>query len=176
MRRDYDVAQGLSARLAQTGSQAESGEALRIRVAAQTANIGTIADAAAAGLQELLRIAARWLGANPEEVVVEPNKNFADDPLPFTELQEMLTFKQRGGVISHRTMNEVMVNRDITTRTLEEEIEEIEEEEALIPEAIADMAAMASMGAAGAPFEDPNDNPGNNGNDGGENDDDDDET
>lgn len=152
---DYEEAKALSARLSQGGSQVESGEALRIRVAAQTANLASIARSAAAGLQEILRIGARWLNLNPDEVVVEPNLDFSDDPLPFQELNEMLTYKQRGGVISHRTMHEVMVKRDIMERSLEEEIEQIEEEETLIPESISDIAAMASMGAAGAPFEDP---------------------
>lgn len=153
VKRDYETANALSARLSNQGSQVESGEALRIRVAAQTSNIASIARSAAVGMQEILRVAARWLDLNPDEVTVEPNLNFADDPIEFTELNEMMTFKQRGGVISHKTMNEVMVSRDITTRTLEEEVAQVEEEENIIPDSIADLSAMSSMGAAGAPFE-----------------------
>lgn len=160
LQRDYDEAKALSARLSQSGSQVESGEALRIRVAAQTANLASIARAAAGGLQEILRMAARWLEIDPYEVVITPNLDFADDPTPFSELNEMLTFKQRGGVISHRTMNEVMVKRDLTERSLEEELAQIEEEEGIIPQSIVDRAAMASMQQGGGPFEDddePND-------------------
>lgn len=153
LKRDYEAASALSARLSQQGSQVESGEALRIRVAAQTANLASIAKAAAGGMQEALRMAARWLGANPEDVVIEPNLNFADDPVPFEELNQMLTFKQRGGVISHRTMSDVMVRRDITTRTLEEELAMIEEEEAIIPESIADLSALTIMNDNGSAFQ-----------------------
>lgn len=171
VKRDYEAANALSARLSQQGSQVESGDALRIRVAAQTANLASIARSAASGLEELLRIAAVWIGANPDEVKIEANLNFADDPQPFEELNGMLTFKQRGGVISHRTMNDIMVKRDMTTRSLEEELEAIQEEQGLIPAEIADAFAMASMGDAGAPFE----NDGEDDDEPGGGDDDDDE-
>lgn len=156
VRSDYETANALSARLANQGSQVESGEALRIRVAAQTANLASIAKAAAGGLQEILRIGARWLQLDENEVTVDPNLNFADDLIEFSELNEMMTFKSRGGVISHKTMNEYMVRRDVTTRTLDEEIAEIEAEESTIPENIADLAAMPMLANPGNPFQDPN--------------------
>ncbi len=149
---DYAIANALSARLVQRGSQVESGDALRIRVAAQTASLTSIARASAAGLQEVLRISAKWLGLDPDEVVVNPNIDFADDPLEAQELLDLLTFKQRGGVLSHRTINEIMNRRDLTQRTIEQELEEIQEEETLIPEDLRDMAAMAAMGTGNDPF------------------------
>lgn len=158
---DYQIANALSARLVQRGAAVESGDALRIRVAAQTASLTSIAKASAAGMQEALRMAARWLGVDDDGVLIEPNLDFADDPMEASELNEMLTFKQRGGVISYRTMNEIMLKRDVTSRTLEEEIEEIELEEGVIPADILDKAAMSSMapanGGFGQPFEQPGD-------------------
>lgn len=154
---DYDEAKALSSRLTQGSSQVESGEALRIRVAAQTSNLTTIATAGAGGLQEILRIAARWLNLNPEEVIVHPNLDFADDPLEFKEVNDMLTFKQRGGVMSHQTINDIMRERELTKRTLEEEIEAIQAEEGMIPQDIADIFAMGAMNAAGGPLDDEED-------------------
>ncbi len=149
---DYEIANALSARLVQRGSAVESGDALRIRVAAQTASLTSVARASAAALQEILRMSATWLGADPEEVFVTPNLDFADDPLEASELLDLLTFKQRGGILSHRTMNDIMKRRDLVTRTIEEEIEEIETEDTLIPEDIRDMAALSLMNPQSGPF------------------------
>lgn len=157
--RDYEIANSLSARLVQRGSSVESGDALRIRVASQTASLTSIAKASAAGLQEALRMAARWIGANPDEVVVQPNLDFADDPMEAQQLLDLLTYKQRGGIISYRTLSEIKQRRDISSRNLEDEIEEIEAEEGIIPEDILEAATMAAAadtrGGFGQPFEDP---------------------
>lgn len=155
--RDYEIANALSARLVQRGAAVESGDALRIRVAAQTASLTSIAKASAAGMQEALRMAARWMGLNPDEVVIEPNLDFADDPIEAAELSELLTFKQRGGVISYRTMSEIMQKRDVTTRTMEEEIEEIKQEENIIPESILEAVSMTMAADMGGPFDNPDD-------------------
>jgi len=163
--RDYEIANSLSARLVQRGAAVESGDALRIRVAAQTASLTSVAKAAAAGLQEALRMSARWLGENPDDVIVEPNLDFADDPIEAQELEQLLSYKQRGGIISYRTLSEIKQRRDITQRNMEEEIEEIEAEEGMIPESILELSSMSSMANIGGnqnePFEDPDetDNP-----------------
>lgn len=71
-----DRAAQFGAQVIQAGNQAESGEALKLRAASQTATLTTIAQTTAAGLERALRHIATWIGANPEEVVVTPNLDF----------------------------------------------------------------------------------------------------
>lgn len=127
----------------------ESGDALKIRVAASTATLNQVALAGAFGLQSLLRIAAVWLGANPEEVVVEPNLDFADDELLGKTLVEYMTAKSLGAPYSLRSIHELMQQRDLTSRTFEEEIEELEKEQELL-----DMIGIGSSSEDGPEEED----------------------
>lgn len=66
------------AQVIQMGQSAESGEALRLRAASQTATLTTIAQTTAAGLERALRNIAIWIGANPDEVMVTPHLEFFD--------------------------------------------------------------------------------------------------
>ena len=69
------------AQVIQMGQAAESGEALRLRAASQTATLTTIAQVTSAGLERALRNIAVWVGANPDDVVVTPNLEFFDRQL-----------------------------------------------------------------------------------------------
>lgn len=109
----------------------ESGEALTVRVAARTATLNQIALAGAFGLQQLLRQAARWVGADPEQVIVTPNLDFVDDSLGGKELVELMTAKSLGAPISLRTIHTQMQDKDLTDMEFEEELSEIESEEPL---------------------------------------------
>lgn len=110
------------------GRAAESGEALRVRVAARTASLTQVALTGAFALQELLRIIAVWVGANPEEVKVTPNLDFVADLLKGQELAQIMSSKMLGAPLSLRTIHEICQNRGLTTRTFEEELEEMKRE------------------------------------------------
>lgn len=110
-------------------SSNESGEALRVRVAAQTASLAQVAKSGAEALEELLEIAAEWVGADPEEVSVEPNLEFAENPLTPAELEQLVSAKNAGAPISWETIYDIMLARKLAKRTYEEEQEKIEEEE-----------------------------------------------
>lgn len=107
----------------------ESGEALRIRVAAQTATLNQIALTGAAGLEQLLKIAATWVGANPEEVSVQPNLDFVDDEMSGKTLVELMTAKTMGAPLSKRSIHRLMQDRGLTEMEYEEELDEIGDEE-----------------------------------------------
>ncbi len=107
----------------------ESGVALRIRTAGKTANLNDIALTAAGALQEILRAAAEWVGADPEEVVVTPNLKFIDDTMPSAELLGLITAKEAGAPLSIQTIHENMQNRGITQYSLEEELGLIQQEQ-----------------------------------------------
>ena len=111
-----------------TSRQRESGDALRIRVAAQTATLVQIAEAGAAALEELLKKAARWMGANEEEVSVIPNKDFQADEMEPQGLVHMMTAKAMGLPLSLQSMHDRMKERGLTELTFDQEVELIEEE------------------------------------------------
>jgi hypothetical protein len=108
---------------------AESGDALKIRWAAQTASLTTVALNSAKGLERALKFAARFIGANEEEVVVKPNLDFLEnqlDPLAAKALMELWM----GGAISRQTMYENFQRGGIASqdRGLAEEVDLIEAE------------------------------------------------
>lgn len=108
----------------------ESGIALSIRVAAQTASLRQIAMAGAAALEQSLRSIAEWMGANPDAVVVEPSTDFADSQLTGRDLLEFAQANAMGAPISKRSIHAIAFERGLTTMTFEEEMDQLEEESA----------------------------------------------
>lgn len=112
-----------------TSRERESGDSLRIRVSARTADLNQIAITGAKGLEDLLKIAASWIGANPEEVSVEPNLEFADSGLSGQSMVELQTARNLGYPISAKSLHQVAFNKGMTTKTFEEEIEAAKDDE-----------------------------------------------
>lgn len=127
---DRRRAETKSGQLISHSANDESGEALKTRLAAQTATLNQIALAGAGALQKILRIAARWIGANPEEVIVIPNQEFGRVALPGKELVDYMTARTMGAPISLKSLHEIMVSRGLTKMEFEDEQELIEEENA----------------------------------------------
>ena len=94
----------------------ESGEALKVRVAARTASLNQVAMAGAFGLEQILKIAARWIGANEDEVIVTPNLDFVDDTLGGKTLVEYMTAKSLGAPFSMESIHELMQDKGLTER------------------------------------------------------------
>ncbi len=115
-----------------TARGVESGDALQMRVSARTATLNEIALTGAFALQSILRIAAKWMGANPEEVVVTPNLDFADEKLEGKTLVEYMTAKSLGAPISLRSIHRLMQQRDLTEMEFDDEVAEIESEEPML--------------------------------------------
>lgn len=108
----------------------ESGDALRIRMAAQTATLTSIALAAAAGLERILKIVAKWLGENPEEVKVAPNLEFTDFQLDGKQIVDLATARTMGAPISWKSIHGIMVDRNFTQMDYDAEMTLIDEEDA----------------------------------------------
>ena len=119
--------------IAARGNSQESGEALKTRLTAQTATLNQIALAGAAGLENLLKIVATWMGANPDEVKVEPNLEFADFDLSGQEIVFLMTARTMGAPISKESIHQLMVDRGITKFDYDKELELIGEEDADAP-------------------------------------------
>jgi uncharacterized protein DUF4055 len=113
-------------------SQKESGEALEARVAAQTATLNTIASTGARALEQLLKAAATWVGANPDEVKVQPNKEFTQQPWVAADFTALQTAKTLGAPIAQETIHEIMVQRGMSDKTYEEEMALIADEAPII--------------------------------------------
>lgn len=128
---DQREALQLAGQLLETDGQQESGAALRVRVAARKATVVQVAIAGAFGLQEVLRKLARWIGADPEAVVVTPNLDFADQSMTGKELAELMGAKTQGAPIALATIHDLMAQRGLTSKTFDEEIETIEGEREL---------------------------------------------
>jgi len=152
---DKQRAQSMGARLLEPrGSQAESGDALRIRVAASTATLSTIAITGAAGLEEALKRCARWIGADPDAVKVRPNMDFTQES-PSPELMRALGEAMKTGQIplSLESAHKWLQDRGFTKFTFEEELAKIVAEataRAALPKPEVE-AATAIAEATGAP-------------------------
>lgn len=127
---DRKRAEMKAAQLISAQSNQESGEALKTRIAAQTATLNQIAKAGAEGLANLLRKAAKWIGANPDEVKVEPNLEFADFNLSGQEIVHLMTARSMGAPLSKESIHALMFERGITRLDYESEMDKIEEEDA----------------------------------------------
>ncbi len=116
-------------KLFDTQAKAESGEALRLRSAAQTATLTTIAQCSAAALEKALRYAALFVGQDPNEIVVKPNLRFVDTALDPVKAASLVTIWQAGGM-SKISLIENLQRGDIVSeeRTVDEEIELINQE------------------------------------------------
>lgn len=147
---DKMMASNKSGQLIDTRSrEVESGEALTTRIAAQTTTLNQIALAGAEGLERLLKIAAEWMGADPELVSVSPNQDFANDPLMGRTLVEYMTAKSLGAPMSLQSVHAIMKEKELTELDFEEEMDLIAEE---APD------GLGGTGFGGNPSDDPDDN------------------
>lgn len=127
LKRDYERAESKTSKLVNAGGQ-ESGEALRIRMAAQTATLPQIAQTGAAGLQAVLRDLAVWFQADPEQVIVTPNLEFADTLGDAQSLLSIVQAKIQGAPISNESIHTWMQDNNFTSSTYEEELALLEAE------------------------------------------------
>lgn len=111
------------------GRQAESGAALHIRVSARTASLNQIALSGAAGLEDILRKIARWLGLDEEQVSVKPNLDFADDGLDGRTLVDIQTAKKLGLVLSNESVHKLLRDKDMTDMEYEDELALVQKEQ-----------------------------------------------
>ena len=125
---DYQRAGEEGIKLLSSGAGAEAAETLRIKVAARTATLQTAAITAATGLENALRQAAVWVGADPDEVKVEPNLDFIDETQDPKDLIAYATAKKSKVPLSWKSVHNILRQKDFTELTFEEELEQIEEE------------------------------------------------
>jgi len=109
-------------------SSQESGEAMKTRIASRTANLIRLAYTGAAGLENLLKICARWMGANESEVTVTPNLEFAKALINAQDLVQVMTSRNLGAPISLQSIHDWAADQGLTNMGFEEEMALIEKE------------------------------------------------
>lgn len=125
---DYKRAESKTAKLLNENGR-ESGDALRIRVAAQTATLNQIAIAGAAALQQVLRHLAVMFGEDPAKVVVTPNLEFAEVVGDGLTLKAIVEAKAMGAKLSDKSIHTWAKEQGFTKLSYEEELTEIGNEE-----------------------------------------------
>lgn len=120
-----DRAAQFGAQIIQTGQSAESGEALKLRAASQTATLTSIAQTTAAGLERALRNIAIWIGADPEQVVVTPNLDFFDRSLTAQEITALVQAWQ-AGAYSWRTLFDKLKSGGVVPEDRDADDEEVD--------------------------------------------------
>lgn len=112
----------------------ESGEALKTRIAAQTATLTSVAISAAAGLEQMLRKIAIWRGSDPEAVKVTPNLDFTNVAIAGQDIVQLQTAKSLGFPIAAESLHDMARDRGLTRHTFDEEIKLIQAEPAILAE------------------------------------------
>ena len=138
-----------------TSRERESGTSLNIRIAARTADLNQIALTGAAGLEKILKVCAEWVGANPDEVSVEPNLEFGDNTLTGQSMVEQQTARNLGYPISARSLHQNAFDKGLTKMTFEEEMAAAEKEK----DTIFSKAETGDRTPEQAPGVSPGDNP-----------------
>jgi hypothetical protein len=109
----------------------ESAEALRLRSGAQNASLLTIAKTVGAGLEQVLRDMALWLGEDPSAVRVVPNTDFADDAIRAEEVLKLIQAKRAGAPISLESLHSILREYELTDLDFATEMARIAAEPAI---------------------------------------------
>lgn len=111
--------------IAHRAGDQESGEALKTRMAAQTATLTSIALSGASGLERALKQCASWMGKDPTKVNVKANEDFSSAFVTGQDLFQLMEAKDKGLPISYESIHAYMVDRGVTRQTFEEEYKAI---------------------------------------------------
>lgn len=105
------------------GADEASAEAVRLQLGARTATLTSIAHTSAEALAAILRHAAAFVGADPDEVIVMANEDYIDEEPPMAALRDLMTAKSLGAPVSLRSVHAWMREREITSEEFEDELD-----------------------------------------------------
>lgn len=138
----------------------ESGEALKTRVAAQTATLTSVAVSAAEGLKRLLQTMAKWVGENPDDVDVIPNLDFTNVQIQGQDIVQLITAKNLGWPLSYESLHAIAKARGLTNNTFDQEMALINADPDVLIKRATEMAMNLKgnnpLEAAGGPTKTPN--------------------
>lgn len=114
----------LGARLIQSGGQAETAEAVRIKYSAESSILTNLAGNVSRAIEERLEDCAMFVGANPEEVVYQLNREFFDINLSPQEISAQILLLDRGVKAMSDVRHTLRQADDIQSDRTDEEIDE----------------------------------------------------
>lgn len=114
--------------LSERGNEAEAAAALNVRVASRVATLTTGAVTSCEGMERILKLAATWVGADPNEVSVKPNLDFVDDPAQAQDLTYVMTAKKLGLPWSEESIHAWLKRKEWTALTYDEEKKRLDAE------------------------------------------------
>jgi len=127
---DKTAAVTKAGQLMNSNSKQESGDALKTRMAAQTANLNQVAVTASYALEELLKKCARWMNVDDSQIQVIPNLQFADKNMSGQDFAQLITAKQTGLLpISDAALHEILRSQNMTQMTYKEERTQMDKED-----------------------------------------------
>lgn len=132
LQNDYRHASGQTAKI-QDSTGVESGNALYIRVSAKTATLNQIALTGAAALEKSLKQAAKWSGANPDDVRVTPNLDFVKEAPTPKDVLDLTNAIVAGAPLSDESFHAWLKKNEYTTKEYEEELDSISEQAPAAP-------------------------------------------
>lgn len=133
-----------------TNNGLESGEALKTRIGSQTASLTQIAKTGAAALEWILKVAAKWMGADPDAVKVTPNLEFTNFQMDGGTLLQIVQAKNQGAPLSWESIHGLAAEGGLTKLDFESEKELLDKETA---EAIAKMPMGTDAGGNPVPID-----------------------
>ena len=119
--------------LADNSRARESGDALEQRIGTKSASLTQIATTCAEGVQNILRMIAKWLGhpdSEIEKIIIKPNLEFTNKAFDPQDLKALVESKMLGGPLTLKSIHEWNVRRGYTNLTWDELLSETQEESA----------------------------------------------
>lgn len=132
----------------ESASTQESGKAKQTRLGAQTATLKQVALTGAAGLEWLLKAAARWMGADENQVKVTPNLEFGEVTLVPKDIVDAMTARSMGAPLSIESVHALQVDMGLTKLDFATEMAQVTDERAA-------EAPPPGTGAGGNPVDQP---------------------
>jgi hypothetical protein len=127
---DREAAVTKAGQLMNSNSKQESGDALKIRMAAQTANLHQVAVTSAYALENLLKKCARWMGIDDREVEVIPNLQFADKDMKGQDFAQLIAAKNTGLLpLCDETVHTILKEQGYTKLSYKDERKKIKSDE-----------------------------------------------
>lgn len=106
----------------------ESGEALKTRLAVKTALMRAVAGTGEKTMLQILRIAAAWCNADPDEVVFRVNRDFNEGGVAASDVLDLWNARNAGLPLSARSIHEWLRRNDFTDASFDEENERMKDE------------------------------------------------
>lgn len=133
LQNDYTRLREMGSRLLEPrAGVAESGEALKVRLSAQTSTLYQLALTGAAGLESFLKVCARWVGADEAAVSVKPNLDFAETNAKSAELRDLMDAREKGAPLSLEEIHRWAKQNGFTESEFDAEVAMIKAEQELM--------------------------------------------